>query len=225
MCFVVTSPARADSGALIRTTSDALRDAASVIEARVTDIRFTFDPVAGPRTVVTLGDIHTIAGEDPGREVQLATLGGPLPNRRLLVVSELAHFRRDSRYIVFLTSSDWFFSPVVADYAFRIENVAGREVLVTQSGNPIVGVNEFGIQVGGLSLEPGARQMRTRFDRIALVEDAAVRAERALSHADFVGTLKRLSATAAPRGSFKRSMVPGRVWNVMRVDPGQEGPR
>ena len=210
--------ALADSAKRIRTTEDALADAATVIEGRVVDVSFTYDPVEGPRTVTTFADVQTHLGEVVGSQVRIATLGGPLPGRRILVIPELPEFRRDSIYIVVLTASDWFYSPVVANYAFRVERLGGREVLVTQTGHPIVGITRSGIETAALSVDPPGVNMRTRFDRPVLVVDATARAATALSKASFLGGLKELGRAAPPRGSFKPSIARSKVWDVTAVD-------
>jgi len=217
--WVAAAPAaRADSAKPIRTTEDALADAAAVFEGRVVDVSFTYDAVEGPRTVTTFADVQTHLGEVVGSQVRIATLGGPLPDRRILAIPELPEFRRGSTYVVLLTASDWFYSPVVTNYAFRVERLAGREVLVTPTGHPIVGVTRSGIETAALSVDPPRVNMRTRFDRPVLVADATARAATALSRASFLGVLKELGRAAPPRGSFKRSIAPSKVWNVTAAD-------
>jgi hypothetical protein len=218
-CVVAVSLAHADSARFIRTAEDALVDSASIIEGRVADIRFTYHPVEGPRTVAILADVETHAGEFLGSEVQIPTLGGPLPKGRTLFIPELPHFRKGSRYVIFLTASDWFYSPVVANYAFRVENIAGRELLVSQSGHPIVGVSSSGIESAGMSVDLPALELKTRFDRPVLVSDAASRAEGALSKSNFLTLIKALSQTYPPRGTFKRNIASGKAWNITPTDP------
>ena len=219
VCVAAAPTARADSAKLIRTTEDALADAASVIEGRVVDVSFTYDAVEGPRTVTTFTDVQTHLGEAVGSQVRIATLGGPLPDRRILVIPELPEFRIGSSYVILLTASDWFYSPVVANYAFRVERLGGRELLVTLTGHPIVSVSRLGVQAAALSVDPPGVNMRRRFDRPVLVADAAARAAAGLSKASFLDLLKELGKAAPPRGTFKRNIARNKVWNVTAADP------
>lgn len=212
------SPAHADSAKPIRTTEDALADAASIIEGRVVDVSFSYDPVEGPRTVTTFTDVQTHRGEKIESPVRIATLGGPLPDGRLLVIPELPEFRIGSSYIILLTGSDWFYSPVIGDYAFRVERIGGRELLVTPTGHPVVNISRTEVETAGLSVDPPHFNMRTRFDRPVMVADAAARAATGLTKATFLGLLKDLSKAASAPGTFKRSVARTKVWNVTEAD-------
>jgi hypothetical protein len=217
-CLATASAARADSDQPVHSTRDALSDASSIIEGRVADIRFTYDPVTGPRTIATLTDVETHAGEVVGREVQIATLGGPLPSGRTLLIPELPQFRRGSRYVVFLTASDWFYSPVIADYAFRVETIAGRDLVVTTSGNPVVAVSPSGIASSSRSVDPDGLEFRTRFDPPVLVSDAPSRVDGAMTRTTFVTLVKTLCRIYPPRGTFRRDITPSKAWNVTTAD-------
>ena len=59
-------------------------------------------------------------------------------------MSELPQLALDSQYVVFLRNTDWTFSPIVGNLVFRVETIAGREVLVNPDGRAVTGWGEDG---------------------------------------------------------------------------------
>ncbi|MHA7629535.1 hypothetical protein [Corallococcus sp. M7] len=118
---------------------------ASVVEGEVTDVRGEYSPRTGPWTVVTLGNVRAHLGAAP-RELRLKQAGGELPDGRQLVVSHVPRFVRGARYVVFLRNTGWSLSPVLDEHAFRVESVAGREVLVGAEGGLVEGLGSAGVQ-------------------------------------------------------------------------------
>jgi hypothetical protein len=92
-------------------------------------------------------------------QVNLRVLGGPTPRGTWLAVSELPQLALDSQYVVFLRNTDWTFSPIVGNLAFRVETIAGREVLVNPDGRAVTGWGENGplLSAGTVSEEVGNR--------------------------------------------------------------------
>ncbi|WP_404363757.1 hypothetical protein ACIHQR_26855 [Corallococcus coralloides] len=118
---------------------------ASVVEGEVTDVRGEYSPRTGPWTVVTLGNVRAHLGAAP-RELRLKQAGGLLPDGRQLVVSHVPRFVRGARYVVFLRNTGWSLSPVLDEHAFRVEPVAGREVLVGAEGGLVAGLGPAGVR-------------------------------------------------------------------------------
>ncbi|NPD23304.1 hypothetical protein [Corallococcus exiguus] len=118
---------------------------ASVVEGEVTDVRSEYSPRTGPWTVVTLGNVRAHLGAAP-RELRLKQAGGVLPDGRQLVVSHVPRFVRGARYVVFLRNTGWSLSPVLDEHAFRVESVAGREVLVGAEGGLVAGMGSAGVR-------------------------------------------------------------------------------
>ncbi|WP_437481088.1 hypothetical protein WME75_36885 [Sorangium sp. So ce1014] len=220
LATTAASGAKADTLTQVVTTIDALNSTAAVVEGRVVDIAFTYDPVEGPRTVATLADVKTHLGTPIRGELKISTLGGPHPNGRRLYIPELPEFHADSTYIVFLTRTDWFYSPVVSSFAFRVENVGSRQILINQQGHAIVGASALGIELSGRPVSAVQNESTTRLERPALLAGAESRATGALSKSDFLTSLSSLAKSAAPRGEFRRSVAPGRTWNITKVAPG-----
>jgi hypothetical protein len=118
----------------------------AVVRGHVTDISYDYLDCQGPRTVVKLDRIQTLIGEKVDTEIELRTFGGPLPNGNYVSASELPRYAIDASYVVFLRNTDWRFSPVTGDLAFREEVIADRPVLVDSDGVAVSGVGEIGVE-------------------------------------------------------------------------------
>ena len=136
-----------------------LSQTATIFSGSLKDIRFTFENCAGPRTNYVFSDASSLAGSPVQSEVTLKVLGGPTPSGKWVAVSELPQLALDSRYVVFLRNTDWTFSPVVSDLVFRVESVAGREILVHPTGRAVTGWDESGpvLSAGTVSDAVGRR--------------------------------------------------------------------
>ena len=117
---------------------------ATVFSGVLKEVRFTYDPCAGPRTHYIFEEATTVIGTPVRGELTLKSFGGPTPNGRWMDWSEGQKFALHSRYIVFLRNTDWTYSPILGDLAYRIERVAGREVLLSSTGRAVVGWGETG---------------------------------------------------------------------------------
>ena len=121
-----------------------LSQTAAIVEGDLSDVQFTYDDCAGPRTNYVLTNARTLAGSTVPSQVKISILGGPMPDGSWIKVSELPRLALDSHYVVFLRKSDWTFSPVVANLIFRRETIGGREVLIHPDGQLVTGWNDSG---------------------------------------------------------------------------------
>lgn len=121
-----------------------LTQTGAVFRGALKDVRFSYDACAGPRTDYGFSDVSPLAGEKLEAQVTVKVLGGPTPRGTWLSVSELPKLALDSEYVVFLRNTDWTYSPIVGDLVFRVETVAGREVLVNPEGRAVTGWGEDG---------------------------------------------------------------------------------
>jgi hypothetical protein len=128
----------------VDTAAGMLAQSSAVFRGKLTEVKFTYDQCAGPRTVYVFSDSSSVLGTGVGREVALKTLGGPTPKGTWIRVSELPHLALDSEYLIFLRNTDWTYSPIVGNLAFRIEKISGREVLIHPDGHALLGWNEDG---------------------------------------------------------------------------------
>jgi hypothetical protein len=213
----------ADSLRAVETPLDALAATAAIVEGTVRENSYTYDSAAGPRTVATLADVVTDFGSYRDRTLELATLGGPISETQGLFIPELPRLTDDTRYLVFLTNVDWFFSPVVENYVFRIElDPRGTEVLVAPSGHAVVGLSAEGLE---FSEEP---VVDTQFDFSAphakprLLEGADEILAGAMSKEDFLVAVRDLLQTVPLQGEFRSSPARDRVWNRITTE---EAPR
>jgi hypothetical protein len=125
----------------------AVSQAAAIVEGIVTDIQYEYSEEQGPWTRVILSKVRAISGAAP-ETIELRHFGGPLPKGALMVAAELPVFVRDRQYIVFLRNTSWNVSPVVGDFAFRVDNVDNAEVVVNSDGQPVIQLSTRGIEFG-----------------------------------------------------------------------------
>ena len=131
------------------TMSELVPQIHSVVRGTVEDIRFDYDDCAGPRTIVQLTAVETLLGDRHDSKLVLRTFGGPLPNGNFVSASELPRYVLGGRYVLFLRNTDWRFSPVIGNLAFREETVVARQVLVDTEGFAVTGVDESGVLTDG----------------------------------------------------------------------------
>lgn len=125
----------------------AVSQAAAIVEGVVTDIQYDYSEEQGPWTRVILSKVRALSGDAP-ETIELRHFGGPLPKGTLMVAAELPVFVRDREYIVFLRNTRWNVSPIVGDYAFRVDKADDTEVVVNSDGQPVLQVSTRGIAFG-----------------------------------------------------------------------------
>jgi len=125
----------------------AVNQTAAIVEGVVTDIQYDYSEQEGPWTRVILSNVRAIAGEAPPM-VEIRQFGGPLPNGALMVAAELPVFFVGKEYIVFLRNTAWNVSPVVGDFALRVEKVDDAEVVVNSDGQPVTRLDVRGLEFG-----------------------------------------------------------------------------
>ena len=145
----VRTPLPLDAGKLAPAEDlrSAVSQTAAIVEGIVTDIQYEYSEEQGPWTRVILSKVRAISGAAP-EIVELRHFGGPLPKGALLVAAELPVFVRDRQYVVFLRNTSWNVSPVVGDFAFRVDNVDNAEVVVNSDGQPVTQLSTRGIEFG-----------------------------------------------------------------------------
>jgi len=215
--------AAADSNKAVNGPRDAMDEVASIVQGRVASISYTYDPQAGPRTVAHFEKVVVHAGPSAGSSLTLATMGGPLPNGTALAIPELPEFEAGKTYIVFLTAAEWFYSPVVGEYAFRVEPADGVDRVVTLTGNPVVSFGLDAVRVSPVSIDEPV--VDPSIGRI-LVPDAARVLVSAAPADTFIADLVRFyeqraqeraamgDQTAMLPKTFKKTPRTDRVWNA-----------
>jgi hypothetical protein len=141
-----------DSGQMLGQT-------AAIFRGSLKSVQFTYEGCAGPRTNYVFSDSSSLVGERVQSTVTVRVLGGPTPGGKWVGVSELPKLALDSQYVVFLRNTDWTFSPIVGNLVFRVEKIAGKEVLVHPSGRAVTGWGEDGpvLSVGSVSEVVGSK--------------------------------------------------------------------
>jgi hypothetical protein len=129
-----------------------LAQTAAVFRGSLKTVQFTYDGCAGPRTNYVFSDSSSLLGTAVDSTVTLKVLGGPTPAGRWVGVSELPKLALDSEYVVFLRNTDWTFSPIVGNLVFRMETIAGREVLVHPDGHAVTGWGSDGPELSAAAV-------------------------------------------------------------------------
>jgi hypothetical protein len=208
--------ALADTLRGVSTPLDALAGTAAIVEGDVKGFTYTFDPAAGPRTVATLSDVVTDFGSYRGSTVDIATLGGPINDKQGLFIPELPRLTDDTRYLVFLNNVNWFFSPVVESYIFRIElNANGTEVLIAPSGHAVVGLSSSSIDFTPDPVVDTHVDFLTPTAKLPLLDSAAQELAAAMPKSTFLAIVGRLLATTPLQGTVSPAPDSSRVWNRM----------
>jgi hypothetical protein len=206
--------AMADTKRGVATPLDALAGTAAIVEGSVKGFTYTFDPAAGPRTVATLSDIVTDFGSYRGSTLDIATLGGPINDKQGLFIPELPRLTDGTRYLVFLNNIDWFFSPVVESYVFRLEpGPNGAEVLIAPSGHAVVSLSSAGIEFTPDPVVDTHLDFLTPTAKLPLLDTASKQLAAAMSKDLFLATVGRLLTTTPLQGVFSPTPDTTRVWN------------
>jgi hypothetical protein len=153
-------------------TRSVLDNSAAIFEARVDDVRYTYDVHTGPRMAVDLAVTNLIAGALASDHVTIPMFGGPIPDGRFMSMSFSVKFAPGRHYILCLYNQPWFYTPLTAE-ALRVLSVNGREVLVSQSGFAVIGLNPQGLHYSKVRLYGGedpsnlrtATKMRSKMRR------------------------------------------------------------
>src|SRR5262249_8015185 len=141
-----------------------------------------------------------LGGALEDRSFELRDIGGPLPNGVFVGVTELPRYVLGGDYVLVLRNTDWRYSAVIGDLAFRAENVAGKEVLVNTDGLAASGVSELGIETRtpqlteavGLSLVGNEMSKEVQADTLRPPQDSL---EPQICHRDARGQNKCSAAT------------------------------
>ena len=207
-----STAATADTIRAIGTPLEALASTAAIVEGTVKENAYTFDEKAGPRTVATLTDVRADFGRFSDTTLPLATLGGPIDEKRGLFIPELPLLTDDTRYLVFLTNVSWFFSPVVESYVFRLEPDAnGNEFLIAPTGHVVVGLSESGLQFSDDPVIDPQVDLGKPTAKHPLLDPALLTG--ALSKDRFLALVGRFLKAAPLQGEFIGSPATDRVWN------------
>lgn len=181
---------------------------AALVDGRVSSITYSFDETNGPRTNVVLSPVQTLVGPAAPSTITLRIFGGPVPEGGLLRASELPRFAVGLRYVVFLTNDDWFFSPVLNDFAFRVENSGGREILLAQEGNEIYGFDDTSFIRGKQVLaQQIGLELSTPFAQTPVSPPSPAEAARSATVSSMAGALYAYKPTGLKPTAFDGAFV------------------
>lgn len=213
----------ADTRTVVHSTLDAVSNTAAIVEGHVTEYRYAYDAASGPRTVATLTHVTTHFGDFRDETFKVATLGGPITQRRWLFIPELPHLTADTRYLIFLTNVDWFYTPIVGNYVFRLEpGPAGADVLIDPSGHAVVGVSPAGLKLTPDPVVDGQLDFLTPQAKPRLLDEQRPQLARAMSKDAFLSSIRTLLQSVPLTGEFRSLPTAGRVWKHGNAAEGKE---
>jgi hypothetical protein len=212
--------AAADTLRCVETPFDALANTAAIVEGSVKEVTYTFDEKAGPRTVAMLTDVRADFGNYDRSSLALATLGGPISEKQALFIPELPRLTQETRYLVFLTNVDWFFTPVVENYVFRLEiGPRGTEILIAPSGQAVMGLSaEKGLELSEDPVVDTQLDFARPHDRLRLLDESDPVLAGALSKEDFLAVVGNFLRSAPLQGEFRGSPARDRIWNRLPTE-------
>lgn len=150
-----------------------LAQTAAVFRGVLKDVSFGYDDCAGPRTHYVFSDATTLVGVQVQPQVMLKVFGGPTPYGTWAEISEHPQLALDSEYVVFLRNTDWTYSPIVGNWVFRREMLAGREVLIDPTGYAVTGWGEDGPALSAGPVSGAVGQRLRRYPRAELPTQAS----------------------------------------------------
>jgi hypothetical protein len=218
---VSSNPAAfADTVRGVETPIDALANTSAIVEGAVRENTYTYDRMAGPRTVAPLVEVVTDFGRYSDRTLELATLGGPFSRTQELFIPELPQLTDETRYLVFLTNVDWFFSPIVENYVFRLEidPRRGTDVLIAPSGHVVTGLTEAGLEFSEDPVVDTQIDFSRPHAQLPLLEGAPALLATGMSKTDFLVAVRGLLSGAPLQGEFRSSPASDRVWNQIPTE-------
>jgi hypothetical protein len=204
---------------------------AAIVEGQVARTWNEFDSRLGPRMFVEFSDVITHAGQPPSSNT-FSQLGGPVPDGRYVVVSELPTLSAGARYVFFFGRQATAYTAIWAGLAFRLEAVAGRTVVLEPEGKPVLsfGLNrvEFGPSPVIAPSADGSPYPPTGIHPVPQVAADVIQAvERAMSPSEFL--LAAVEATVQAGGplneTYDMDPEPTERWDVRPNTPASETAR
>jgi hypothetical protein len=218
--------AHAELPRVVENLRSLLEQTACLVEGDVAAIDHSFDPRSGPRGSVHLTHMRTLLGACTFSELKLRLFGGPVPDGRVVVASEMPRFVKGARYVMFLRNTEWFYTPVHFPDLLRVENVGGRDLLVDDTGRVLRGIALEGLVYHEQPLFEPVRELldpkRPELLPGADLADLEVRLDPSL-------LARRLQQFAAVeefsvQGTFRENPRSDRVWNRVPTSPERAPP-
>jgi hypothetical protein len=200
-----------------------LRDVAAIVEFEVLGMRHDYDSRLGPRLVVSIANPIAHAGLAPA-ETEFRQFGGPTPDGRFQVVSELPRFSVGARYILFLPALAWFYTPAWAGLAFRVEPFARKTVVLGMGGTPVLGFDCNGVRFGRTRVVEGRFDLATPLapqTRVASVTEGDPDVAAALTREQFLAAADAAARAAGAKLGAPVTLTPDptRTWTHVPAAP------
>lgn len=143
---------------------DVFARTSAVVQATATNCGFAYSATIGPRSQIALTVNAVILGTYASPTLVLRFAGGPIPGTTKMVrVSQVDRFVCGKTYVLFLTNSPWFDSPLAMPAA-RIESAFGKSIVVLDHGYGIQGIGPKGYYVSNDPVFSGGVEWSTPFN-------------------------------------------------------------
>lgn len=201
-----------------------LQGVSAIIEADIVSAQYTYDNTLGPRVQLNLANIVVDAGVVP-KLTTLSQFGGPLPDGTTMRATDLPVLTPGSRYVLFLGKDPWFYTPVWSYLAFRLENIAGQQVVVGPTGKSVLSISSDGVKFGQTSIVDytGAIDPISVLPRLATASATTPDIAQSLSRDSFIASAQAAAVQVGARFDVPIPVAPdllGRpVWNVVQGVP------
>lgn len=122
------------------------RFGAALVEGFVDNVTFSYDDRLGPRTNFHMLVEKVHAGTFTSSDITISQYGGFLPNGQFAGASHVPMLTQNRHYLVMLANNTTtaFWSAVVDDYAFAVEDIGAKRVLVSSDGRVMREVSLMG---------------------------------------------------------------------------------
>ncbi|MBI3204802.1 MAG: hypothetical protein HYZ29_24920 [Myxococcales bacterium] len=190
---------------------------AALVEGRVERVTFSYSEASGPRTNFHISVEVVHAGSVPRRDLVVSQFGGFLPNGKFAGATHVPKLAEGRRYLLALqsTAETGFWSGVVEDYVFAIENEGGKEVLVGEEGQVLKEMSLLGPRFGGAPVFAKVRFDGTTYRAPGRLAAAAQDTREGID-ARSAATAIRQAAEAegvSIGGSLASAVPPWKPWN------------
>jgi hypothetical protein len=133
-------PAQA-TAVVYKDLQDLVQEADGIVAGTVTDVQARYGQDRNIYTLVKLQDLQVLAGSYKGSEFYVRLLGGEVQGD-VLDVKGSPQFAVGDQVVLFLQGNGKQIVPIVgwSQGVFRIENLAGRQIVTDSDGNRVLGI-------------------------------------------------------------------------------------
>lgn len=211
-------------------TAQMARYAAALVEGTVDGVSLSYDERRGPRTNFHMSVSKVHAGKLPSKDFVISQYGGSTPDGSTFRAPEVPMLAEGRSYLVMVANdkATGFWSGILIDYVFAIEDIGSSQVLVGPGGHVLRDVSVVGPRYGDVSLFEAPKYDGKKFSRPARLPSisAADVAAEVAEGLDVPRAVRSIVGAAAAEGvqmggALASSDPPGERWDVMPAAQAQ----